>query len=103
MYLFPNSPEKVNPNELKLNDMMIALGGCADFFRLKIVSILPTDSSEKRKNGNVTSANHPYHLILLLSDLISISLSSGFSALIRIVRLRLEPRLVILPKITTIL
>ena len=42
--------------------------------------------ARKQKNTNDTSASPPYHLILLLSNLISILCFSGYGAVMQIVK-----------------
>ena len=58
----------------------------ADGFRLKKFLIRPTVRQKTEKNANNTDANPPNHLILLLSNLISISWFSGYGAMRQIVR-----------------
>ena len=58
----------------------------ADGFKLKKFWILPTVQLKTEKNASNTRANPPYHLILLLSNLISILWFSGYGAMMQIVR-----------------
>ena len=64
----------------------------ADSFMLKKFQIQQTVHRKNKKNANYT--NPPYHLILLLFNLISISWFSGYCAMMRIVKTEVRTQVI---------